>query len=126
MALKTVGFRLQTIPNRLQRIAPTTNTEGRTPGQRTKYEGVYYDARWRELRKLHLDKFPLCVMCEEKGKVVAGNVVDHIIPHKGDPILFWDQRNWQTLCTPCHDGPKRMMERTGKLAAPVHRVRTAA
>lgn len=29
--------------------------------------------------------------------------VDHIIPHKGDPELFWDQDNWQSLCKPHHD-----------------------
>jgi hypothetical protein len=21
--------------------------------------------------------------------------LDHIIPHKGDPVLFWDEKNWQ-------------------------------
>jgi 5-methylcytosine-specific restriction protein A len=30
-------------------------------------------------------------------------VVDHIIPHRGDQYLFWDQENWQALCKDCHD-----------------------
>jgi len=30
-------------------------------------------------------------------------VVDHIIPHRGDLALFWDEKNnWQALCHRCH------------------------
>jgi 5-methylcytosine-specific restriction protein A len=28
--------------------------------------------------------------------------VDHIIPHKGNMNLFWDKRNWQSMCGRCH------------------------
>ena len=38
-----------------------------------------------------------------EGKYTRATVVDHIIPHRGDRILFWDQNNWQPLCKPCHD-----------------------
>ena len=38
-------------------------------------------------------------------------LVDHIIPHKGDQALFWDWRNWQSLCTPCHNRVKQRKER---------------
>lgn len=30
-------------------------------------------------------------------------IVDHIIPHRGDMKLFWDEDNWQSLCKHCHD-----------------------
>lgn len=30
-------------------------------------------------------------------------LVDHIIPHRGDKKLFWDERNWQGLCKKHHD-----------------------
>ncbi|WP_456297628.1 HNH endonuclease signature motif containing protein [Kineothrix alysoides] len=36
-------------------------------------------------------------------RYVKATVVDHVIPHRGDPILFWDKRNWQPLCKTCHD-----------------------
>lgn len=62
-----------------------------------------YGARWQRARLLFLDDHPLCKRCEDKGLVVPANVVDHIQPHKGDGVLFWDQRNWQPLCKPCHD-----------------------
>jgi 5-methylcytosine-specific restriction protein A len=34
--------------------------------------------------------------------VVAATVVDHIKPHKGDKLLFWQRANWQPLWKPCH------------------------
>jgi 5-methylcytosine-specific restriction protein A len=52
-------------------------------------------------------------MCEQLGRVTAATVVDHKIPHKGDPQLFWDETNWQSLCAPCHDRYKQSQERTG-------------
>lgn len=30
-------------------------------------------------------------------------VVDHIIPHKGDPLLMWAEWNWQPLAKRAHD-----------------------
>jgi len=62
-----------------------------------------YDARWRKARKRFLAANPLCAECMKEGKVTAASVVDHIIPHKGDPVLFWDESNWQSLCKQCHD-----------------------
>jgi 5-methylcytosine-specific restriction protein A len=34
--------------------------------------------------------------------VMATYCPDHIKPHKGDPVLFWDQSNWQPLCQGCN------------------------
>ena len=58
---------------------------------------------------------PLCVMCDARGITAAASVVDHIQPHKGDPVLFWDQANWQSLCKGCHDSRKQMIEAPGKV-----------
>ena len=41
--------------------------------------------------------------CMEQGDVVAANVVDHIVPHKGNEALMWDESNYQSLCKTCHD-----------------------
>ena len=40
-------------------------------------------------------------------------VADHRRPHRGDERLFWDERNLQCLCKPCHDGTKQRQERRG-------------
>ncbi|WP_340004435.1 HNH endonuclease [Paenibacillus sp. FSL K6-0276] len=61
-----------------------------------------YDSQWRKVRLGFLRKHPLCVHCLVAGKVVAATVVDHIKPHKGDKVLFWDRANWQALCASCH------------------------
>ena len=62
-----------------------------------------YDARWREARAIFLKQHPLCAFCQAEGKIVPATVVDHIIPHRGDQRLFWDQTNWESLCKECHD-----------------------
>ncbi len=62
-----------------------------------------YDARWRRARKAFLRRHPLCAECMKEGKVTPATVVDHIVPHRGDPTLFWDIKNWQPLCKGCHD-----------------------
>lgn len=62
-----------------------------------------YDNRWRKARQIYLAKHPLCEECKKNGRLTAATVVDHIIPHKGDRKLFWDENNWQALCKRCHD-----------------------
>ncbi|GAB6174487.1 HNH endonuclease signature motif containing protein [Paradesulfitobacterium aromaticivorans] len=62
-----------------------------------------YDSRWRKARERYLKAHPLCVLCEQEGKLTPANVVDHIKPHKGNKELFWDESNWQSLCKACHD-----------------------
>ena len=62
-----------------------------------------YDSRWRKARKLFLERNPLCVECRKEGRLTPATVVDHIIPHRGDQKLFWDETNWQPLCKEHHD-----------------------
>lgn len=68
-----------------------------------------YDSRWRTASKRYLNNNPLCVYCLKYSKMVKATVVDHIVPHRGDKILFWDETNWQALCKSCHDS-KTMTE----------------
>ena len=62
-----------------------------------------YNAGWRRARIDFLQKHPLCAECQREGKLTPATVVDHIIPHRGDQRLFWDEKNWQPLCKDCHD-----------------------
>jgi 5-methylcytosine-specific restriction protein A len=62
-----------------------------------------YDSAWRKARLGYLKRHPLCVQCEQLGKLTPATVVDHITPHKGDKVLFWDKNNWQPLCKRHHD-----------------------
>lgn len=72
---------------------------------------LYNDNKWRKARKLFLQRHPLCVMCLEAGLYKEAEVIDHIIPHKGDTGLFWDVSNWQSLCKRHHDSDKQREER---------------
>lgn len=62
-----------------------------------------YGAEWREARKRYLERHPLCVKCREEGRFTPATVVDHVIPHRGDKKLFWDENNWQSLCESHHN-----------------------
>ena len=62
-----------------------------------------YNSRWRRESKKFLALHPLCEECLRHGIATPATVVDHIVPHRGDPKLFWDRSNWQALCKKCHD-----------------------
>ncbi len=62
-----------------------------------------YDRHWSKARRLYLMDNPLCVRCAERGLIVEARVVDHIRPHRGDRLVFWNRDNWQSLCKRCHD-----------------------
>ncbi len=67
------------------------------------FRKLYNSVRWQRLRKRFLLEHPLCVECERLGRITPATVVDHIKPHEGNPELFWNENNLQSLCKPCHD-----------------------
>jgi len=47
-------------------------------------------------------------LCQQQARSTPATLTDHVIPHRGDPLLFWDERfNWQALCKDCHDRKSR-------------------
>ena len=62
-----------------------------------------YGSRWQKASKAYLGSHPLCVQCMKLGRYTKATVVDHIVPHRGDQKLFWDQDNWQGLCARHHN-----------------------
>jgi len=62
-----------------------------------------YDSRWRKARLMYLRRHPLCVECKNEDRLSPGTTVDHIVPHKGNQTLFWDENNWQSLCATHHN-----------------------
>ncbi len=75
-----------------------------------------YGYRWQKVRLGHLRNNPLCVMCAQLGKQTAATVVDHVEPHRGDMVLFWDPKNRQSLCEPCHNRHKQRLEKSGTVS----------
>ena len=71
-----------------------------------------YNARWNRERAVFLREHPYCIKCAAEGHTVKATDVDHIIPHRGNPDLMWNQDNWQPLCKR-HHLAKTARERTG-------------
>lgn len=64
---------------------------------------LYDDPRWKDRKAAFLRRNPLCAECGRFGVVRGAEVVDHVVPHRGDLALFWDEGNWQPLCARCHN-----------------------
>lgn len=63
------------------------------------------------------------------GRLAAVEVTDHIVPHRGDQTLFWDEANWQSSCAWHHDVVKSRLERdfeAGRLPRDALRLDSAA
>jgi 5-methylcytosine-specific restriction protein A len=69
-----------------------------------------YDVTWDKQARHFKNLNPLCLGCEAVGRVTATALVDHIIPHRGDPVLFADPLNRQPSCTPHHSIVKQVIE----------------
>ncbi|KKN49387.1 hypothetical protein LCGC14_0643630 [marine sediment metagenome] len=62
-----------------------------------------YTKKWERYRRGFLGRNPLCVVCLTAGRTEPATVVDHIVPHRGDMVLFWKLSNHQALCTAHHN-----------------------
>jgi len=76
----------------------------------------YNTERWRKLRMQVFvrDHF----VCQRTGAVCLGRypapnspVANHKVPHKGNPELFWDINNIETVAKEVHDGLIQAEER---------------
>jgi 5-methylcytosine-specific restriction enzyme A len=64
-----------------------------------------YDRRWDKARAAFLREpdNQFCRKCRDQGRLTVATVVDHIVPNRSDPALFWDRSNWQPICKPHHE-----------------------
>ena len=79
----------------------------------------YGTARWQTLAKaIYARDLNICQVTGEMltGEHPAPNspVAHHIKPHRGDPALFWDPDNIQTVSKRHHDSEEQAMEKSGK------------
>lgn len=65
-------------------------------------------AQWRAIRKLQLERFPLCEDCERAGLVTAAHEVDH---NTGDTSRNMIGIELSSLCKPCHSSRTARRER---------------
>lgn len=102
--------RLRTIPHRLK-AAPTRLASPRE-GKPSHGGKWLYGRQWRKARRVFLQAHPLCVHCQQEGRVTAATEVDHITPHRGNEAIFWDESRWQALCK-MHHSRKTATENCG-------------
>lgn len=102
--LKRLTSRLQTVEQKRVEVVSDSWREGKSSTQRG------YGYKWQKARERFLEKNLLCVYCQRDGRVTAANVVDHVTAHRGDMKLFWQESNWQALCSSCHSSVKQREE----------------
>ena len=76
------------------------------------WQRLYDTKRWKTIRIRQLAKEPWCAECLRANIYTPATDVDHIDPHRGDPILFF-KGPFQSLCKPCHSR-KTMQEIKGR------------
>jgi 5-methylcytosine-specific restriction enzyme A len=110
-----LGNRLDAAPKQMRRAAPMLGAAKARP-----FKKWYSTARWQKLR---LEVFARDgYVCQATGVACVGGkgdpsapTCDHIIPHRGNPLLFWDKDNLQTVTAEYHSGEKQRLEATGDL-----------
>ncbi|WP_147112126.1 HNH endonuclease [Tateyamaria sp. syn59] len=110
--------RLGTLPSRIGR-APASEIERSRQRDREKpWRAWYKTARWQKLRAKVLKRDGY--ICQKTGIALVGKypapnsaTVDHVIPHRGDPALFWDENNLEAVSKKYHDTVKQSLERRG-------------
>lgn len=74
---------------------------------------AYKSKEWLEMREHHLKIERYCRYCAELNMITRATHVDHVKPHRGDPELFLDKNNLQSLCGICHNAAKLKEETYG-------------
>lgn len=83
--------------------------------QAAAYRKLYKTAAWQQARKAQLSTHPLCIYCQQEGKIVPATVVNHRKPHKGDWDLFISAQNHESTCAHHHNSLVQSYERTGRM-----------
>jgi 5-methylcytosine-specific restriction endonuclease McrA len=76
----------------------------------------YNTTRWARLRRQAFERD--LYTCQRSGEICAGTgndpnspVANHKVPHHGDPVLFWDINNIETVTKRIHDSLIQAEER---------------
>lgn len=116
--LTTVKPRLAVSGSRLRQAASGEAERSRMRDRDAPWRAWYRTKRWLKLRKAVLLRDGW--QCQATGAMLVGKypadnsaVVDHKVPHRGDPALFWDIDNLQAVAKGWHDREKQSLERRG-------------
>jgi 5-methylcytosine-specific restriction endonuclease McrA len=114
--LKSLPSRLSAPPSRLQSLPVNDRVAFDRNRDQQAWRKLYKTARWQRLRMAVLVRDLFTCQWPGCGRIEADTsqlVADHVVPHRGDERLFWDEGNLQGLCKAGHDGPKARTEARG-------------
>jgi 5-methylcytosine-specific restriction endonuclease McrA len=97
------------------RLKRVTDAEGHGPTVEP-WRKWYHVAEWERVRQVVFERDRHTCQMADCGVLVFGRlrIADHVRPHRGDRTLFFDPKNVQTLCKPCHDKVKQAEERAAR------------
>lgn len=72
----------------------------------------YKTRRWFRRRAKQLKAVPWCEPCKVMGMSRPAKIANHVVPHRGDPHLFWHGK-LESTCKPCHDAAIQRAELEG-------------
>lgn len=107
--LKALPPRIAAMPDRLGYVQGDERALDRRRQAEQSWRSWYRTKRWAKLRMQVFvrDNF----VCQRSGVLCVGRhpapdspVANHVRPHRGDPALFWDPDNLQTVSKQVHDG----------------------
>lgn len=107
--LKNIRSTLQSVAPRLGYAEGDTKAADKKRNRLNAGRAWYQTQEWKRLRLQVFvrDRFK----CQRSGVTVSGKypapdspVANHKIPHRGDPELFWDINNLETVSKAVHDG----------------------
>lgn len=75
--------------------ARITEQKGRTQSSQS---GFYTSSAWIKVRDRRRAESPLCIQCEQQGRIKPMKIVDHIITIDERPDLALELSNTQSLC----------------------------
>ena len=113
--LRTIRPKVSTIGSRFASQQHEGKERDQQRSATAPWRDWYKTARWQKLRArvIKRDRYT----CQRTGVLLIGKhpapdspVVDHIKPHRGDEVLFWDEANLHTVSKAYHDSEKQRQE----------------
>lgn len=106
--LTTLPARLSAAPARIGRAPVQAAISPKRDRSNAPWRGWYNTKRWHDLRTQVFERDGY--ICQRSGILCAGKhpapdspTANHKVRHNGDPILFWDPSNVETITKSVHD-----------------------
>src|SRR5262245_30176734 len=86
------------MPRAARVVGQSLERRAERPRSNVDIRRLYKTARWQRLREQKQYDNPFCVDCQAEGHLELWTDLDHVVPHRGDWMRFWDYDNLAGLC----------------------------